>query len=166
MPAGSTGSDRHAAPVLVMVSARFPFRTIAAAPAGPKDADDRSAPPSRRAGDRIQWLPLSADHAASRLADGPAPAFSTAAMRSAVRVSLRTLMGWWARRLGRAGPAACQVPPVAAKMPAVPGWLQVPASSGIPDGVNAAAVRLPRPQRRPAGVAASARRVASVLHLA
>jgi hypothetical protein len=35
VPAGSTGSDRHLAPAPVMVSTRFPFRTIAAPAAAP-----------------------------------------------------------------------------------------------------------------------------------
>jgi hypothetical protein len=60
--------------------------------------------------------------------------------------------------------AACQAPPRGVKMPAVPGRLHVLASSGAPEGVNAAAVSRPGPQRRPAGVAASVRSVARVLH--
>ena len=74
-------------------------------------------------------------------------------------------MAWSASAAGRRGPAACQVPLLAAKMPAVPGWLHVPASSGTPAGVNAAAVRLRRPQWRPGGVAARVRRLVRVLHL-
>src|SRR5580704_6711036 len=62
-----------------------------------------------------------------------------------------------------AGPAACQLPPCSAKMPAVPGRLQPPASIGTSARAKVAAVRPVSPQSCPAGVAiivwALARRV-------
>ena len=103
---------------------RLPFSTIAAVSPGPNDAELTAAPSSRSGGDRAQWLPLSADQAASRLAAGPVPAASSATVPLAVLVSRSTCTGWPARAAGSAGPAACQVPPVPAKMPAVPGWLR------------------------------------------
>ena len=54
VPAGSPGSDRHAAPAPVMVAARPPVRTSAVAPPGPKDAEASLAPWSRKGGDRAQ----------------------------------------------------------------------------------------------------------------
>ena len=165
VPGGSAGSARHGAPGPATVSPRLPFSTIAAVSPGPKDAELGVAPFSRSGGDRAQWLPLSADQAASRLAAGPVPATSSATVLLAVLVSLSTCTGWLARAAGSAGPAACQVPPVPAKMPAVPGWLQVPPSSGVPGGANAAAVRSCSPQRRPGGVAARDRCVARVVQL-
>ena len=54
VPAGRAGSDRHAAPAPVMVSARFPVRTSAAAPLEPKDAEVSSAPWNRTTGDSAQ----------------------------------------------------------------------------------------------------------------
>src|ERR1035438_1965915 len=154
VPAGSAGRVRHEVAVLVMVAAWLPFSIIAAVPAGPNDVAVTALPFSRNAGDRVQWLVLSADQAARRLVAGPVPAASRASMLSAVLVSLSTVMGWRARVAGSCGPAACQVPPLAAKTPAVPGWLQPPASRGSPDGVNAAAVRPCSPQCLPAGVTA------------
>src|SRR5450755_4272098 len=53
-----------------------------------------------------------------------------------------------------AGPARCQLPPAYAKIPATPGAAHWPASSGSPDRLNAAAVRLLSLHERPAGVAA------------
>ena len=165
MPGGSAGSARHGAPGPATVWPRLPFSTIAAVSPGPKDAELSVAPFSRSGGDRAQWLPLSEDQAASRLAAGPVPAASSATVPLAVLVSRSTCTGWLARAAGSAGPAACQVPPVPAKMPAVPGWLHVPPSSGCPDGPNAAAVRFCSPQLRPAGVAARDRCVARAVQL-
>ena len=165
VPGGSAGSARHGSPGPATVSPRLPASTIAAVPPGPKEAELGVAPFSRSGGDRAQWLPLSADQAATRLAAGPVPATSSATVLLAVLVSLSTCTGWPARAAGSAGPAACQVPPVPAKMPAVPGWLQVPPSSGCPDGLNAAAVRSCSPQRRPGAVAARDRWVARVVQL-
>src|SRR5215470_1309585 len=48
-------------------------------------------------------------------------------------------------------------------MPTVPGWVQLAASRGTPDGLNAAAVRLSGPHLRPAGEAARVWRVASLV---
>src|SRR6266571_3082752 len=62
---------------------------------------------------------------------------------------------------GRAGLACCQPPPAAAKIPVTPGRAHWPASSGVPAGLNAAAVRRPSPQARPAAVAASDASLAS-----
>ena len=70
-----------------MVWALLPFSTIAAAPVGPKAVEVSVAPLSLSGGDRVQWLPLSADQAASTLAAGPLPAFSSATVRVAVRVA-------------------------------------------------------------------------------
>src|SRR5690349_2652285 len=61
VPAGRAGSDRHAAPGPVMVSARFPVKTTAAAPLGAKDAEASSAPRSRMMDDSAQWAPLPVD---------------------------------------------------------------------------------------------------------
>ena len=165
VPGGSAGSSRHEVPGPATVWPRLPFSTIAAVSPGPKDAELTAAPSSRSGGDRAQWLPLSADQAASRLAAGPVPAASSATVLLAVLVSRSTCTGWLARAAGRTGPAACQVPPVPAKMPTAPGWLHVPASRGIPGGANAAAVRFCSPQRRPGGVAARDRCVARVVQL-
>src|SRR5580704_2010321 len=165
VPGGSAGSARHPAPAPATVSPRLPFSTIAAVSPGPKEAELSAAPFSRNGSDRAQWPPPSEDHAASRVAAGPVPAASSAAVPLAVLVSLSTCTGWVARAAGSGGPAACQVPPVLAKMPAVPGWPQVPASMGVPGGANAAAVRFCSPQRRPGAVAARDRWVARVVQL-
>src|SRR5215470_10011824 len=66
-------------------------------------------------------------------------------------------MSWRASAAGTAGPAACQPPPLSAKMPATPGRAQPAASIGAPDTPKAAAVSPVTPQARPAGVAARAR---------
>jgi hypothetical protein len=165
VPGGSAGSARHRAPGPATVWPRLPLSMIAVVSLGPKDAELSAAPFSRSGGDRTQWLPPSEDQAASRLAAGPVPAASSAMVLLAVLVSLSTWTGWLAKAAGSAGPAACQVPPVAAKMPAVPGWLHVPPSSGCPDGLNAAAVRFCSPQLRPGGVAPRDRCVAMAVQL-
>src|SRR4029077_16326211 len=108
---------------------------------------------------------LSEDQAASRVVAGPVPAVRNATVLLFVLVSLSTRTGWAARAAGSAGPAACQVLPVTVKMPAVPGWLQLPPSIGVPEGVNVAAVRFCSPQRRPGGVAASDGCMARVVQL-
>lgn len=95
----------------------------------------------------------------------PLPALSSATVSLAVWVSLRTVTAWWATAPGRPGPADCQIPFLAVKMPTVPARLQVPASNGPAEEANTAAVRLSRPQRRPGGVAASVRWLVIVLHL-
>src|SRR5437868_2433320 len=166
VPGSSAASARHGAPGPAMASPRLPFSTIAAASPGPKDAELGAAPVSRSGDDRTQWPPLSEDQAASRLLAGPVPAVSSATVPLFVLVSLSTWTGWAARAAGSAGPAACQVPPVPAKMPAVPGWLQLPPSIGVPEVVNVAAVRFCSPQRRPADVAASDACVARVVQRA
>ena len=141
VPGGSAGSGCHWLPALVMVSPRRPVRMTAAVPPGPNDAEVRAAPRSGSGGESAQWPPLPADQAVSRLAAGPVPAASSAAVCFAVWVSLRTVMSCRARAPGRTGPAACQVPFASAKMPAVPGRAQAPPTRGIPDGVKEAAVR-------------------------
>src|SRR5690348_3530134 len=80
VPAGRAGSDRHAAPAPVMASPRLPVRTSETAPPGPNDADASPALWSGTAGDSAQCTPLPADQAASRLASGPVPVFSSAAL--------------------------------------------------------------------------------------
>src|SRR5258708_16777680 len=158
---GRDGSARHVAPGPVMVSPWPLVSTIAVAPPGPKEADIGRVLVSRSGGDSAQRGLLPAVQAARRVL----PAASNATVPLGVLVSLSTCTCWVAREAGRVGPAACQVPLVSAKMPAVPGWEQVPARSGCPAGLTAAAVRLSSPQRLPGAVAARVRRLARVLHL-
>src|SRR5271170_7674855 len=151
VPGGSGGSGCQDDPAL----ASAPWLAvvmIAVVPPDPNDADVRAPPWSGRGGDRVQWPPT--DQAASRLAPGPVPACSSAVMPCGVRVRLLTVISCPARAAGRGGPAACQVPFPAVKMPTAPGRVQVPESTGRPAEVKVAAVRACSPQRRPAGVAA------------
>ena len=73
-----------------MISLRLPLRIIAAVLPGPKDAEIGVAAFMWSGGDRDQWLPLSADQAARRLASGPVPASRRTAVPLAVLVSLST----------------------------------------------------------------------------
>ncbi len=59
------------------------------------------------------------------------------------------------------GSIACQLPPALLNKPSRPGRLQVPETSTEPPGTAAVPVRPVSPQRRPPGVAASARNVTS-----
>lgn len=96
VPGGSEGSGRYG-PAAVRVSARFPVKVIAVVPAVPKDAEVSLARPSGRAGERVQWVPLSAEVAVSRRAAGPLPAASSAVVAPAVVVVSRsTVTAWWA----------------------------------------------------------------------
>ena len=159
------GSARHCVPLPVITSAR-PLPVITAvAPAVLNDADARAAPPSGRAGESAQWRPLSADQAASRLAVLPVPAVRRAMVWLAIVRSRSTVRRCPDRAAGSAGPVSFQVPPVLANMAAVPGREHVPASSGSPEGLKAAAVSACSPQCRPAGVAAMERWVARVFQL-
>ena len=117
-------------PALVITSARPPVMITAAVPAGPKDAEVTAAPPSASGGDNDQWRPLSADQAASRLPAWLVPTSSRATVWFGVWVSRSTVMGWRASAAGICGPAACHVPPLSAKMPAVPGLEHAAAISG------------------------------------
>ncbi len=90
VPGGSAGRARHGTPGPATASPRLPFSTIAAVSPGPKDAELSAAPFSRSGGDRTQWLPLSEDQAASRLAAGPVPVASSATVPLCVLVSLST----------------------------------------------------------------------------
>src|SRR5579862_8659360 len=134
VPEGSAGSGSQEDPPGAMLWLWRPVVMIAVVPPGPNDAEVTVAPWRASGGDTVQWLP-SADQAASRLVPGPEPAVSSAVMPCPARVSRTTVTRWPARPAGRAGPAACQVPSPAVKMPAVPGRAQVPASTGIPAGV-------------------------------
>src|SRR5215472_12447862 len=159
---GSAGRGRQGASAAVMVWAWLPVRTTAIEPPGPGEADLSAALCSGSGGDRVQRAPLLVDQAASRRAAGPAPAASSAVVVPPVVVSRSTVMCWCMYVAGSVGPAGRQVWPVCAKMPAVPGWAQLAASSGIADELNAAAVTRRSPQWRPAGEAATDRRVARV----
>ena len=166
VPGGSAGSARHGAPGPATVSPRLPFSTIAAVPPGPKDAELSVAPFSRSGGDRAQWLPLSADQAASRLAAGPVPAASSATVPLAVLVSRSTVHGLAGQGGGQRGPGC--VPGAAGAGEDARGSRVAAAcrrAAVCPDGVNAAAVRFCSPQRRPGGVAARDRWVARVVQL-
>src|SRR5258708_6213597 len=77
-----------------------------------------------------------------------------------------TGVGGPATGAGSAGPAGRHAPPASAKTPAVPGWAQLPASSGVPEGLNAAEVRSRRPHRVPAADVATDLRAARVVKLA
>ena len=64
---------------------------------------------------------------------------------------------------GSVGPAALQCPPCSAKMPADPGRAHFAATTGGPDGLNATAVSAAGAHERAADVAASRRRLVSVV---
>lgn len=91
----------------------------------------------------------------------PLPTSSSTFVPAPARASWTTLTSCLAR--GPRSQTPCAVQPAAArsKTSTRPGRLQEPATSGSPDDVTAAAVSLIRPQERPAGVAARARRVTS-----
>src|ERR1019366_4602935 len=139
VPAGSAGSCSQLAP--------RPAQNAA----GP-----RPAGPVGSGADGPRGGPPAADQAASVPASGPEPTCSKAVvcfpevLRASTPTPLRASAG------GSDGPAACHRPPRRAKMPAMPGFAQSPASSGAPPGPNAAAVRRVSPHAFPAGAAPSA----------
>src|ERR1039458_6726763 len=78
-PAGSGGSERHAAPGPVTATAPAPPVSVTGvAPPTPKAADRTARPRSPNGADNRQWRP-SADHAVTSLAAAPEPARSRAA---------------------------------------------------------------------------------------
>ena len=163
--AGSTGSTRHDDPGPASVAPWPPFRITPAVFPGPKDVARSGAVPMRSGADRVQARPLPSGQAAIRLVSAPDPARSSATTLPPAAVSRTTSISSPASGPGTAGPAACQLPPRSAKMPAIPVRLQFAASIGTPGPPNAAAVRPPTPQALPAGVAASAAALARRVHV-
>ena len=90
----------------------------------------------RSGADRVHALPPSPDQAARRLASGPRPARSSATRPVPAAASRSTPMASRTARRAAPGRPRCQVPPLAAKMPATPGRPQSPASSGTPAGAE------------------------------
>src|ERR1019366_5839282 len=150
---GSAGSARQDAPG-------------PATPPVPKDADSAPPAPGCSGADSSQCPPPSFDHAVRMVAAGPAPDSSTVWGRVPSVAILSTSTARPAvppvSAAGTTGPAACQRPPVSAKIPAVPVRPHRPASIGAPEPLNAAAVRPVSPQARPAGVLASDAALASL----
>src|SRR5487761_13466 len=140
VPAGRAGSERQEDPGPLIAAARPPPRITDMAPPTP-NADDGIVAELRRSGaDRVQCVPPPVVQAARRTPVLPFPAMSRAALPAGVLVSLSTSVAWPASDAGRAGPAACHVPPDPVNMPATPERAQVPAASGAPDGVKETAV--------------------------
>src|ERR1035441_5640159 len=165
-PAGSGGSERHAAPGPATATAPAPPVSVTpVAPPTPKAADRTARPRSPNGADNRQWRPY-ADHAVTRLAAAPEPACSRAAVAPSVLASPSTSVSRRASDGGRAGPVARQVPPPEAKIPTVPGRVHCPASSGTPVELNAAAVSRASPHARPAGDAATERSLARLAQVA
>src|SRR5580692_4579648 len=160
---GSAGSRRHDPAGPDQVSPSAALRMMAMDDPGPTAVDVTRRPPVRSGGDSAQAPPLLAIQPAWSV---PVPARSSATMPEPVAASRSTLMFSLLNAVGRAGPAAVQVPLVSAKRPATPGRAQVAASIGTPAGLNAAPVRPVTPQARPAGVAARALAVIRWVQLA
>src|SRR5690242_8578216 len=141
-PAGSDGRECQAAPGLagllavagVTVMPWLPERTTATVPSGPNEAETACAPDRPKGCDSVQVRP-SLVQAASRLADGPVPAWSRATSRPPAWVSRMTCTGRLLRAAGSCGPASCHDVPWRVNTPAVPARAQDPATSGDPAGV-------------------------------
>src|ERR1700730_7289760 len=143
-----------------------PASATPTAPPVPKAVDRTPSPRSPKAADSRQWLPPSPDQAVSKLAIGPWPTSSRVAVVAPILASPSTSTSRRASDAGRAGPAACHVPPPDAKIPTVPGRVHAPASNGVPDALNAAAVSWDSPHARPAGDTATERSLARLAQAA
>src|SRR5690242_16830103 len=139
-----------------MTAARPPVRITPAEPSEPAAVETSFRPPSGSGADVVHGCP-SPSQAAARSRAVPVPAARSAvSFPGAVIVSWTTVTGRPANPAGGFRPASRHWPPDWKKIPATPGWLHEPASSGAPAEPNATAVSPVSPQDRPAGLAASA----------